>query len=63
MNITKGTVPKLVCVALLIDPVIKLGPPKIFFSIYCKLTNPTTQLGLAAVLIYPGLFLTLVGFV
>ena len=54
----KGTVPKLFCVAIHVDPVIKLGPSKIY-----HIANPATQLGLAAVLIYAGLFLTLVGFV
>ena len=64
VNITKGTVPKLVYVTLHIDPVIKLGPPKIYNACdHCKRTNPATQLGLAAVLIYTGLFLTLMGLV
>ena len=64
VNITKGTVPKLVCVALHIDPVIKLGPPKIYKPCdHYKGTIPATHLGLAAVLIYAGLFLTLMGLV
>ena len=62
MNITKATVPNLVYVALHIDPVIELGPPQICIAVVTTtLTQLHTQLGLASVLIYPGLFLALVG--
>ena len=61
MNIMKATVPNLVYVALHIDPVIKLGPPKICIAVVTTtLTQLHTQLGVASVLIYPGLFLALV---
>ena len=68
MNITKGTVLNLVCH---VDPVIRLGPPKIFLCYNNKVTplqDPaqpmeTNAAELAAVLIYSGLFLALVGLV
>ena len=62
MNITKATVLNLDYVALHIDPVIKLGPLQICIAVVTTtLTQLHTQLGLASVLIYPGLFLALVG--
>ena len=62
VNITKTTLPNLVYVALHIDPVIKLGPPKICIAVVTTtLTQLHTQLGVASVLIHPGLFLALVG--
>ena len=61
MNITKATVPNLVYVALHIDPVIKLDPPIICIAVVTTLTQLHTQLGVASVLIHPGLFLALVG--